>query len=99
MALDRRHYLNLRNGRFDSTDSADLDALFAALAQDDDRERLVVHVHGGLVSESRALAGAERLLPIYREAGAYPIFLVWESGLLETLRNNLGDIAADKLFR
>jgi hypothetical protein len=99
MTLDRRHYVNLRNGRFDSTGRDDLDALFEALAQDDDRQRLVVHVHGGLVSESRAVAGAERLLPVYREAGAYPVFLVWESGLLETLRNNLGDVAADKLFR
>ena len=52
-------------------------------------DRVVLHFHGGLVSEKRGRAVAADLLPVYRDAGAYPVFFVWRSGLLEVLRGKL----------
>jgi hypothetical protein len=48
-------------------------------------ERVVIHVHGGLVGTDRGMAIAARLTPEYQRAGAYPEFFVWSSGLLETI--------------
>jgi hypothetical protein len=61
---------------------------------------IVLHFHGGLVDHAAGVAIARRLAPVYRDAaGAYPVFFVWESGLLETLQNNLAEIAREKFFR
>lgn len=60
-------------------------------------DRVVIHFHGGLVSTKRGLATAERLTPVYQQAGAYPVFFVWSSGLVETVTGNLGEILAEDL--
>jgi hypothetical protein len=61
---------------------------------------IVMHFHGGLVNEKAAREGAERLYETYAtKAGAYPIFSVWEAGLIETLRNNWRDILQDPVFQ
>ena len=54
---------------------------------------IVFHFHGGLVSEASGRETAGRLFPVYEDAGAFPVFYVWESGLLEILRNNIAEIA------
>jgi len=64
-----------------------------------ERGHLVLHFHGGLVSEAAGRATAEFLKPKYEAAGAFPIFPVWEAGLLETLRNNLDKVAKELFFR
>jgi len=64
-----------------------------------DTGNVVVHFHGGLVNEASARAMAERLTPVYQQAGAYPIFPVWEAGLFETISNNLGPLAKETLFQ
>ena len=62
---------------------------------------LVIHFHGGLVKRTYALD--DIVVPLtqkYATAGAYPLFFVWESGLLETLLNNKGEILlTDPAFR
>ncbi len=70
----------------------------AALAAGADPE-LIVHFHGGLVDKKAALEIAERLWPTYAGAARYPIFFVWEAGLIESIRNNFKDIGNDKLFQ
>jgi hypothetical protein len=60
---------------------------------------LVLHFHGGLVRYSRGKAIAERLCDEYLAAGAYPVFFVWESGLIETITNNLDQIGRESFFR
>jgi pimeloyl-ACP methyl ester carboxylesterase len=72
----------------------ELDALFLSLSK---AERIVVHIHGGLVSKQRGLDGAARLTKSYAPA-ASPVFLVWESGVSEAIRNNLSDIFNEKIF-
>ncbi|MBL8262775.1 MAG: caspase family protein [Xanthomonadaceae bacterium] len=59
----------------------------AYLATHDD-PHLVFYAHGGLVSEPGALCYARTILPWWLAHGVYPIFFVWESGLLDTLRNS-----------
>lgn len=59
----------------------------------------VLHFHGGLVKKKSATAMAERLAPFYSQAGLLPIFFVWESGLVETIRNNASEIFDEKIFR
>lgn len=49
---------------------------------------LVFYAHGGLVGERSALCYARTILPWWLAHGVYPIFFVWESGLLDTLRDS-----------
>src|SRR3954454_22663431 len=60
--------------------------------------KVAVHFHGGLVSEAKGLALAARLIPTYERGGAYPVTIVWETGLLETVRRNLAQVSQTKLF-
>jgi pimeloyl-ACP methyl ester carboxylesterase len=79
------------------TDPADVDAIFAKVGAHPSR-KVAIHFHGGLVSEAQGLALAARLVPTYEHGGAYPITVVWETGLLETVRSNLATVNQTKLF-
>lgn len=60
----------------------------------------VLHFHGGLVSRSYALENiVGPLTKTYLDAKAYPLFFVWESGFVEALVNNKGELAQDPAFR
>jgi hypothetical protein len=59
---------------------------------------LVLHFHGGLVKEAAGEQIARALLPVYADAGAYPLFFVWRSGLVEVLSGNLREIIREELF-
>jgi len=100
MALDNKdHYIHTESGVLASTSKEDLDHLFQTLLTDPDRERLVAHFHGGLVSQKDALDIAGRLLPNYREASSYPVFFIWESGIFEAIENNIPEIFDEKIFK
>lgn len=77
------------------TNEADVRALVDDLKN---APKVVIHLHGGLVSKSNALEKAERLLPAYQAAGARPVFMVWESGFFETIKNNLHEINKEEVF-
>lgn len=47
--------------------------------------RLMFHAHGGLVAEGTALQYAADHLDWWKGLRVFPFFLIWESGLLETL--------------
>lgn len=97
MASYRERCIHTRQGgRLVSTTTADIDALVAGLK---DRPRVVLHFHGGLIDDTLGFANAERLAPVYEAAGAEPVFFVWSSGLLETLRGNLPQILNESVFR
>lgn len=99
LTITSDNFINLRNGRFDSSTREQLKSAFSSFDADA-TNNLVVHFHGGLVNEDRAMALADRLLPIYRQTNvAYPMFFVWESGLLETIRNNGTDILNEDFFQ
>ena len=56
-----------------------------------DRKRLVIYAHGGLNSEADAIKRASAMGRFFVGNGCYPIFLVWKTGLLESI----GDLVAD----
>jgi len=86
-----------KNGILDSTTTDDIDQMFADLAN---RQRIVLHFHGGLVPKPDGMAGALRLYQsCYEPTGAYPIFFVWESGFIDTIRHNLAEIAGESFFK
>jgi len=102
--LDRAYWVNVGpGGTFESsgnyqTGPAQVDALFAGLAQANP-DKVVLHFHGGLVNEERGIDIAKKLTDKYVAAGAHPVTFVWETGLGETLWDNLGEIHSTKLFK
>jgi hypothetical protein len=60
--------------------------------------KVALHFHGGLVSEAKGMELAGRIVPVYEQGGAYPITIVWETGLLETVTRNLSTVNQTKLF-
>ena len=97
MQFDKEHVIHTKgDGVLGDTDAADVSALVARLA---DQERVVIHLHGGLVNKSRALEIAERLTPEYLGTHTYPVFMVWESGLFDSIFNNLREISEEPIFQ
>ncbi|RLA49166.1 MAG: hypothetical protein DRR42_15880 [Gammaproteobacteria bacterium] len=91
------HVIHLKNGRLaPSTPRAKITQMAEQAVASG---HLVIHFHGGLVSHDAGIEIVERLLPRYSGAGAYPLFFVWESGLIETISNNFKEIAQERLFR
>jgi hypothetical protein len=96
MPFSKLNYVLTReDGRLASTTVNDIDEMFKALGQ---QQRIVLHFHGGVVNEQLGFEFAKLLYPVYTDAGAYPIFFIWRSGLLETVRGNLQEILAERLF-
>lgn len=93
------HVIHLENGQLAAdTPPAKVRAIVdAALAHGGNG--IVIHFHGGLVSYSSGMGTAEKLYTEYLDADAYPVFFVWESGLVETIKNNLGQIAQESFFK
>ncbi|MCW1408207.1 hypothetical protein OLZ32_08020 [Rhizobium sp. 1AS11] len=60
--------------------------------------RLVLFFHGGLVNEASGLASAERMADNYG-ATAASLGVVWETGLGETVRDNLRGLTESEVFK
>ncbi|HRF79996.1 MAG TPA: hypothetical protein PL070_07915, partial [Flavobacteriales bacterium] len=83
----------------EETDRAYVKALIAQAMERKDPTGLVIHFHGGLIGYNEGIDIANKLEPVYRDGGAFPVFFVWESGLWEIVRNNLGELAREHLFK
>jgi hypothetical protein len=89
----------LSSGRFSGTSRTQLASAFERFRTSPQKDRLILHFHGGLVPLSAAEDIATRLLPLYRDQGlGYPLFAMWESGLWEVLRNNWQEIVQQDVF-
>lgn len=60
------------------------------------KKRLIVYVHGGLNSEADGLKRARILGRLCEANGCYPLFVVWHTGLLESIRYYLEDWRAGR---
>lgn len=60
------------------------------------RKRLVLYAHGGLNSESDAIARVQAMGRYFLGNGCYPLFLVWKSGVLESITDIIKDRHARK---
>jgi hypothetical protein len=85
------------------TQDSDVEALVnqqAAMARsrwglkDHDVMDVAIYAHGGLVSEDAAAETAAKWIPALYEAKIFPVFLMWETGLLETLKDETEDLLA-----
>ncbi len=56
-----------------------------------DKKRVVLYVHGGLNSQADAITRASAMGRYFIGNGCYPLFLVWKTGLWETIGNILSD--------
>ncbi|MBF0162177.1 MAG: caspase family protein [Magnetococcales bacterium] len=92
----KRHVVNLRqgcfseDGRFQSS-WEQIQEIIANIRRQRERGpmRLLLWAHGGLVSEEDALCHAWCTLPWWRSNGIYPIYFVWETGIMEALTDHL----------
>jgi hypothetical protein len=103
----RSHVVNLRQGRF-STDGdfittrqdvehifdVDLPAALAEAKAKNEKLRLLFYAHGGLTSEASGIAGALGQVDFWKANGVYPVFFIWETGLLEVLADILRTLFA-----
>ncbi len=70
----------------------------AARVRQTGARKVALHFHGGLVDETAGLEIAARMERVYADAGTYGITVVWETGLLETVRDNLESLNSTALF-
>ncbi|CAN5485068.1 hypothetical protein BH10PSE17_BH10PSE17_03570 [soil metagenome] len=59
-------------------------------------KRLVIYAHGGLNSEADAIARVSAMGRFFLGNGCYPLFLVWKTGLMESISGILADSQRDK---
>ena len=52
---------------------------------------IAIYAHGGLTSEKDAAATASKWIPALYDAHIFPIFLMWETDLMSTLKDRLED--------
>ncbi|MCW3126741.1 MAG: hypothetical protein JWO03_2399 [Bacteroidetes bacterium] len=74
-----------------------IDGMFQKFAADNAKE-IVIYFHGGLVNEKNGIASAIKMATQFRAAGLTPVCFVWETGLIETVINNINKISDTKLF-
>jgi hypothetical protein len=98
-----RHVVNLGNngrlstsGRFTSS-AVQVDKVFDGMAKwhkrwQDSPRRVVLYAHGGLNSEQTGLDIAQRQVNWWLTNEVYPITFAWQTGLAETLGDQLGDM-------
>ncbi|HTN14650.1 MAG TPA: hypothetical protein VL094_07580 [Sphingomonadaceae bacterium] len=89
-----------RNGVLDAQSEDDFEAMLARLAAADD-PRLLLFVHGGLVAEDAGRLSAwimqNAMHPLVKE-GWETAFLIWRSGLGETIDINWPELRQNSLF-
>ena len=56
---------------------------------------VAIYAHGGLVGEEGAADTAARWIPGLYDAHIFPVFIMWETDILSTLRNRLSDLLAE----
>ncbi|MBI5277090.1 MAG: peptidase C1 [Burkholderiales bacterium] len=61
------------------------------LASTQAKKRVVIYAHGGLNSEKDAVKRSRAMGRYFTGNGCYPLFLVWKTGLLESLGHQVED--------
>ncbi|MFN0036600.1 MAG: hypothetical protein ACKVUS_16160 [Saprospiraceae bacterium] len=105
MAFSKLHYLNIgpggtfaASGNVRST-PADVDELFAHL-KTFTQKKLTLYFHGGLVSEASGMGTAEKVYNRFSAGNAgYVYSVVWETGLIETLKERFEKVESTDLFK
>lgn len=59
---------------------------------------ITLYHHGGLVNESNGMASAEIMGNVIKGTGHHPLAFVWESGLVETIKDRITSIHHTTIF-
>ncbi|MBM3393696.1 MAG: C1 family peptidase [Betaproteobacteria bacterium] len=59
--------------------------------RDGDEVDIAIYARGGLTSEEDAAVTAAKWIPALYDARIFPIFIMWETGAMQTLRNMIED--------
>jgi hypothetical protein len=94
----RPHVVNLTNGRLSQGGEFEMpadaiDNMIAAIdqyARSVDNPRVMIHAHGGLVSETSALGYALSAYKWWLDREVYPIYFIWETSAFEIIKQRLG---------
>lgn len=105
--MEKYEYLNVGpGGTFKPSGNPDFDSIPANVEKlfekmkFQNKKHLVIHFHGGLVNENVGMETALRMHDLYsNETKAQPYAFIWETGLIETLRDNLKNVHQTKLFQ
>ena len=105
--LDKLFYVNVGKGgtfkpsgnqEYDTT-AQDIDKIFTSLKEKNQR-KLLLYFHGGLVNAVDGMDTATRIVRYSAAASSsHPICFVWETGLMETLSQNLHTINNSAFFK
>lgn len=106
-SLEKKYYVNLGpNASFEPSGNPeydtlpeDIDELFSQLKARG-QKHIVLQFHGGLVSARSGMKTAERLVgKLLAGTPAHPVSFIWETGLVETIGQNMNEIHETKLFK
>lgn len=86
------------SGKNPVSTSESIDALFADMVRDN-CQHMVVYFHGGMVSRVSGETSATGLDPMFRAIGAQPVFFIWETDPLVTIRQNVSKLVSSELFQ
>jgi hypothetical protein len=82
-----------------STTPANVDQIFAAM-QAGGKKKLLLYFHGGLVNYNSAIASADLIVnELITKTDDYPIAFIWETGIAETIEQNMSDISGTDFFQ
>jgi hypothetical protein len=107
MPLSKLNYIDVgASGTFNPSGNpaydsipADVDQIFVDLKQKN-QKKILLYFHGGLVGEENAMASAILITDqLTTGTDVHPISFIWETGLLETIEQNLGNIASTDFFK
>lgn len=102
-----KHVVNLgnngllsQNGKFTST-KAQIDGIFGHMSDrhadwNSSPRRIMLYAHGGLNSEKTGLDIAQRQLNWWLSNRVYPITFAWQTGVTESLEDQLSDLIGRK---
>jgi hypothetical protein len=93
----RPHVVNLSKGQLSAEgefrmDSGSLSVIaegIRAFVTGTPGAHILLYAHGGLVSERSALEYARGVIDWWQENGVYPVFFIWETGILDWLQQRL----------
>ncbi|MEM6632650.1 MAG: S8/S53 family peptidase [Bacteroidota bacterium] len=82
--------IHVRNGRMTNTTYAQLDALFTSY-KETPQKPIVIYLHGGAIGQKKVEQQIREHLSVsaFKEADCFPIYLLYQSGILEVIVNNV----------
>ena len=101
MAIAPDNYIVLSSGNFDLSHGAGADGINREfdLLKKAPFPSLTIYFHGGLVGLASGEDQASALDEDFKEDNSSPLFVIWETGILEIVEQNLPAIFNEAIFQ